>query len=777
MSVKKTKLVSSFFRNHLENFSEHTCKKKIHQAKTSYKNIKPKSVLGFFVLIAFQFQCVFAQPLNTLPTNGQVVAGAATIAQTSTATSATMTVNQSSQRAVINWDSFNIGKNAAVNFVTPGANSATLNRVTGASPSLIQGALSSNGQIVLVNPNGVTFGRGAQVDAPGVVASTLNIANKEFMDGKSTFSGSGAGKIINKGTISATSSDGYIALLAPEVQNQGYLLASKGGTVVLAAGEQITLHFQGRHLAGVNVDVAAYKALIANKGAVEVNGGLVVMAAGAANQLMSSVIKNTGRVSASSVVNNGGEIEFVGNTVTQAGKVEANSTAGVGGQVNLVGNDITLTAKSKTTATGATGGGQVNVGLAQTVVSGGTQVNPVSPSTNTVAVNQAIVKANASQATQNNTLAKTVTVAEGASVDVTATQNGNGGVIAIWSKVQTSVAGTLKAMGGVISGNGGFVETSSNGTVTLAPNAIVNTSAPNGKKGSWLLDPIDLTIDIAAANMISGALENNNVTLEVNGNVCPSLGNCTQNGSGNLTIASGANILKAAGSLSTLSLISSGIFNLNADISGQNLNVIINSSIAYLNVGTSITTNQVTVQAQTIYANGNITTYANSSGSPLSNAISLLAQALFVNGQLSAGGASRTTGNSSTNTSVTYNGTTIRKEDLPAFLTAQNNTTTGLDQVYSTTAANDSNATAAPAISTQFANIQGQYQNASNVIQIMASNSLVIAANGQLLANGTTGTTGINDLTSGGSIYLSAPSVITQAGSLIQAMAITGPVA
>ncbi|MBT8566371.1 hypothetical protein G6709_08740, partial [Polynucleobacter paneuropaeus] len=751
---KNTELLTSFFHQHLENFSEHIRKKKIIREKFSFKNIKPKSVLGFFVLIAFQFQYVIAQPLNALPTNGKVVAGAATISQTSTATNATMTVNQTSQRAVINWDSFNVGKNAAVNFVTPGANSSTLNRVTGASPSLIQGALSSNGQIILVNANGITFGRGAQVDAPGVVASTMDIANKDFMDGKSTFSGSGSGKIVNKGTISATTQDGFIALLAPEVQNQGYLLASKGGTVVMAAGEQITLNFQGKHLGGVNVDIATYKALVANKRVVEVNGGLVVMAAGAANQLMSSVIKNTGRVSASSVVNNGGEIEFVGNTVTQAGTVEANSTTGVGGQVNLVGNNITATSKSKTTATGATGGGQVNMGLAQTAVSGGTQVNAVTPSANTVAINQAIVKANATQAAQNNSLAQTVAVEQGASIDASATQSGNGGIIAIWSALKTNIAGSLKAIGGAVSGNGGFVETSSKGTVILAPNAIINTSASNGKAGTWLLDPIDLTIDAATANIISAALENNNVSIAVNGNVCPSLGSCTQNGSGSLTIASGANILKATGSLSTLSLSSSGVFNLNANISGQNLNVIISSSIAYLNAGSSITANQVTVQAQSIYANGIINAQ---SGTTLGAAIQLLAQAIYVSGGLNTSTSSNTNTSNTTNTSVTYNGNIIRKEDLPTFLTSQNNPNgniaSGLDVVYTSSAANDSSASAQ-------ANT-----NQTNIIHLNAVNDLTIYSSAQILANGT----------NGGQITLSAQQLNAQSGSLIQANGNNGP--
>ncbi|RAZ45887.1 hypothetical protein DP175_07730, partial [Polynucleobacter paneuropaeus] len=751
---KNTELLTSFFHQHLENFSEHIRKKKIIREKFSFKNIKPKSVLGFFVLIAFQFQYVIAQPLNALPTNGKVVAGAATISQTSAATNATMTVNQTSQRAVINWDSFNVGKNAAVNFVTPGANSSTLNRVTGASPSLIQGALSSNGQIILVNANGITFGRGAQVDAPGVVASTMDIANKDFMDGKSTFSGSGSGKIVNKGTISATTQDGFIALLAPEVQNQGYLLASKGGTVVMTAGEQITLNFQGKHLGGVNVDIATYKALVANKRVVEVNGGLVVMAAGAANQLMSSVIKNTGRVSASSVVNNGGEIEFVGNTVTQAGTVEANSTTGVGGQVNLVGNNITATSKSKTTATGATGGGQVNMGLAQTAVSGGTQVNAVTPSANTAAINQAIVKANATQAAQNNSLAQTVTVEQGASIDASATQSGNGGIIAIWSALKTNIAGSLKAIGGAVSGNGGFVETSSKGTVILAPNAIINTSASNGKAGTWLLDPIDLTIDAATANIISAALENNNVSIAVNGNVCPSLGSCTQNGSGSLTIASGTNILKATGSLSTLSLSSSGVFNLNANISGQNLNVIISSSIAYLNTGSSITANQVTVQAQSIYANGIINAQ---SGTTLGAAIQLLAQAIYVSGGLNTSTSSNTNTSNTTNTSVTYNGNIIRKEDLPTFLTSKNNPNgniaSGLDVVYTSSPANDSSASAQT------------NTNQTNIIHLNAVNDLTIYSSAQILANGT----------NSGQITLSAQQLNAQSGSLIQANGNNGP--
>ena len=745
-----------------------------------------RTTIGFLILSQFNFAIAQTAP-NALPTGGRVVAGNATISQTQNANSASMNINQTSQRAVVNWDSFNVGKNATVNFNQPNSSAVTLNRVTGVTQSMVEGVVNANGQVVLVNPNGVTISKGGEINAAGVVATTMDIGNKDFMDGKSTYKGNGKGAVVNEGKISTNDPNGYIALLAPEVRNEGYLLAKKGpdNTVALASGKQVTLDFRGDHLISVNVDRSVYQGLIENKRIIEVPGGLVVVAAGAANKLMASVVKNTGRISASSAVNNGGVIELVANTVTQAGVVAANGNgqSNVGGQVNIVGENINLAAGSKTTARGNVGGGQVNVGLAATSVAGGTQVNAVAPSQLTNAQAQAIIKTNANTAAANNQLAKVITIAQSAVVDASATQFGNGGIIAIWSQVQTNLAGILKSMGGALSGNGGFVETSSKGSVILTPTAVINTSALKGNAGTWLLDPIDLTIDPSTANVISLALQENNVNIAVAGNNCPSLGACTQAGNGNLTIASGASILKQGNALTTLTLNASGIFNLNADISGQNLNVIINSSIAYLNVGTTITVNQVTVQAQTIYANGTINTYASNSNSPLSSAISLLAQALFINGTLNAGSSTNTPANTSTNTSVTYNGITLRKQDLPTFLAGQNSvasSATALDRVYSTTAANDPNATVAPALSIAAQAIQAQYhtqlvnqgysniaanQSAGNVIQLQATNSIAIANTAQVLANGTTG----------GQIYLSAPSIATQSGSILQANGNNGP--
>lgn len=682
---------------------------------------------------------------TTLPTGAQVVAGSATIQSSSTANTAVMNINQTSQRAVVNWDSFNVGKNATVNFNQPNANAVTLNRVTGGSASVIDGAIKANGQVILVNSNGVTFGRGSEVNAAAVVASTLNIANQEFMDGKAIFTddgtgqGSKAGKIINKGTIrtNQTNQDGsteggFIALLAPEVRNQGYLLAQKGGTVAIGSGNQITLHIQGQTLVAFKVEESVYNGLISNKRVIEAPGGLVVLATGAANQLMAGVIKNTGRIAANSIVNNGGTIELVAKTITQAGTLTTNSQTQQGGQINLTAQEITLAKDSTTSATGATGGGQVNIGLANTQVSGGTQVNSKTP--------QAI-KDNADAAAQTKQLAKTVTIAENALIDTSATQSGHGGAIAIWSELKTTVAGILKSMGGILTGNGGFIETSSKGQVVLAPTVQINTSANNqtGKAGMWLLDPVDLLISAPAAGVISSVLSTSNVTIAVTADTtaCKSgFGSCVVNGSGNLTI--NADIVKAGSVYTTLTLSSINSFTLMSTIMGQNLDVIITAPSVYLMDASRIEATKVTVQAQTIISRGLIQASNNilSGGAPgsLGNAIELLAQAIFVTGTLRISAASPVVpiliaGPTDLNTTV-YN------IDL------------GLNKIYSSTAANDALAVLDNAIS-----LSGPLAS-PNVATI------ILEPTAQVLANGT----------NGGTIYFKGSSIEARADSLSKAV-------
>ena len=181
---------------------------------------------------------------NQLPTGGSVARGSATISQTATAQAAAMTVNQSSQRAVINWDSFNLGSAASINFVQPNAQAVTLNRVNDNNPSQIFGRITSNGQVFLSNPSGVYFSPTSSVDVGALVATTHRISDENFMVGIYQFERNGAtGRVVNEGRINVALG-GYVALLAPEVQNAGVVLA-RAGTVALAAGEVISLQVPG----------------------------------------------------------------------------------------------------------------------------------------------------------------------------------------------------------------------------------------------------------------------------------------------------------------------------------------------------------------------------------------------------------------------------------------------------------------------------------------------------------------------------------------------------
>jgi hypothetical protein len=503
--------------------------------------------------------------------------------------------------------------------------------------------------VVLVNPNGVTFGRGAQVDAAGVVATTMNISNKDFMEGKSTYKGDGTGKIINEGTISTNVKDGYIALLAPEVRNDGYLIAKMGaGTVALAAGKQITLDFRGDSLISVKVDESTVNALIENKRLVKVEGGLVIIAAGAANNLMSSVIKNTGRISASSMVSNGGIIELVASTISQNGTIAANGKGSNsdGGKITLQGEDITLADGSNTNARGTANGGLINVGTTKVTF------------TQHADGSRTDVKA--------ENLAKTVTVTEKATVDASSTSKGNGGDINIWSSIKTIVAGTFKAQGGSLGGNGGFVETSSSGILEILKSTVVDVTAKLGRAGHWLLDPEDLVITSSTASAISSALATSNVTIEVKGD---------------LTVAAGASIAPANGAATTLTLNATGTITNNGTISTSDTgSLVTNSAALSLSAGSTTSANQITATAQAVTVNGAVTTSGGSTGS-----INVTGGAIIIAGRVSSNGSSSSTSATTTNSATTR----TREEELAAQApttpasTGTNNTTT----VAATTAA------------------------------------------------------------------------------------------
>ncbi len=382
-----------------------------------------------------------------LPVANAVASGQVNITQTNTANSAVMNVNQASQSAVVNWNTFNVGQNAQVNFNQPNSSAVTLNRVLDNNPSQIWGRITAPGQVFISNANGVYFSPTSSVDVGALTATTHSISDDDFMAGKRAFARNGStGKVINEGDIRAALG-GYVALLAPEVQNSG-LVVAQTGTVALAAGEVVTLHFDpSQRLTGLTTTPSTIATLVENKQAVMAPDGQIILSAVALNKLQAGVVKNSGHLEASSLVNKGGTIV-------------------------LEGDDITLERTSKIDATGLTGGGSVLVGGDW---QGGGDIR---------------------QATR-------VTMEQGATIDASATENGNGGKVVLWSDVHnsssiTQVSGTIHARGGALSGDGGRIETS--GHVLRVDASEGDAAAPNGASGLWLFDPYNVTIASAEAN-------------------------------------------------------------------------------------------------------------------------------------------------------------------------------------------------------------------------------------------------------------------------------------
>ncbi|WP_454775913.1 YDG domain-containing protein [Janthinobacterium tructae] len=269
------------------------------------------------------------------PAGGTVVAGQATINGTPGAT----VINQGSQNAVINWANFNINKGESVQFVQPNSNAVALNRVLGSDGTTILGNLSANGKVFIVNPNGVLFGQGASVNTAGLVASTLDINNADFMAGKYQFSGNGTGKVLNQGSLSAPG--GYVALLGANVSNEGTITA-RLGSVALAAGRAITLDVAGDGLLNVAVNAGAVGALVNNGGMIRADGGSVVLTAQAAGDLLKTVVNNTGVIEAQTIDTRSGTIKLLGDM--QTGTVNAGGTLDASAPVSGKGGFIDTSA-------------------------------------------------------------------------------------------------------------------------------------------------------------------------------------------------------------------------------------------------------------------------------------------------------------------------------------------------------------------------------------------------------------------------------------------------
>lgn len=273
-------------------------------------------------------------PAFALPSGATVVSGDAGF-QTST-DGRHMVVNQQSHKLITNWNEFSVRADERVSFHQPGQDAVALNRVIGRNGSDIQGRIDANGKVFLVNPNGVVFGKSAQVNVGGLVASTLDLADRDFLAGNYQFSGDSGATVSNAGSLKA-SEGGSIALLGARVSNDGVIQAQLGA-VALGAGQGINLNFDGDGLLNLQVDKGSVDALAHNGGLIRADGGQVLMSARSADSLLKTVVNNQGTLEARTLRSAEGRIVLDGGeqgTVRVAGKQDASAIGGGNGGLVL----------------------------------------------------------------------------------------------------------------------------------------------------------------------------------------------------------------------------------------------------------------------------------------------------------------------------------------------------------------------------------------------------------------------------------------------------------
>ncbi|KIQ03817.1 hypothetical protein RU07_07435 [Agrobacterium tumefaciens] len=388
----------------------------------------------------FASTALIAQPLaggvalanDLLPTGGQVVSGQVSIGTSGSG----MTVTQGSSKAIVNWNGFSVGQGNSVNFVQPNSSSAILNRVTGSATSSIAGSLTGNGQVYIINPNGIAITPTGTVNVTGgFVASTLDISNDDFLQGQYRFSGDGSSAGVSNEGVVTVGRGGYAALIGGTVKNDG-LIAVPVGKAGLGSGEQATLDLSGDGFLQVAVPTSnsaeGNGALIENKGTISAEGGTVVMRAATARNAARHAVNLSGSVEADSISGSDGEIVIgggEGGEVTVSGNASAKSSTGKGGKITVTGTSVALNG-AKLDASGAKGGGSVKI-------SGGSH---------------------ASGATQR---AKTVSVGSASAIKANATQSGTGGSVQVDADVLHNT-GQIVATG------------TAGGSVTLGANSLVN---------------------------------------------------------------------------------------------------------------------------------------------------------------------------------------------------------------------------------------------------------------------------------------------------------------
>ena len=435
-------------------------------------------------LIVFSVNAQTAPPPNTLPTGGQVTAGQANISQTG----AHMLINQGSDRVAIDWQTFNVGQNAHVQFQQPDASSVALNRVLSADPSQIFGRITANGQVILTNPSGVYFGPSARVDVGGLIATTHSISNDDFMAGNSHFERDGStGSVDNDGEIKAAI-DGYVALLAPEVRNQGAIIAQMG-TVALAAGEAIDLHFDSNNrLTSIRVEPSELDTLVENRYAVQAPGGLIILAAQSMDRLIGGVVKNSGAIEANGLQRQGGRIILAAsNKIENTSVVRADATDGVTTAESGPAGIVEINAPEVTNSGTISASGSLTASVSENLKGGSIKLTATQlENSGTIVATSAAPFSAFQDVGRIDVVADTIKQTASGSMDVSGEQQG--GLLSLQATGAVELSGTLDASANQDGDTqGGVINVAAQGPLTLLD---ANLDASGGQGGQVLLQAI-----------------------------------------------------------------------------------------------------------------------------------------------------------------------------------------------------------------------------------------------------------------------------------------------
>ena len=399
------------------------------------------SKIKYYTAVILVF--LFNIPVYAAPNGANVVHGNVNITQSGSST----IINQNTDKAIINWNSFDINKGESVLFNQNSSSSIVLNRVTNGLPTNIFGSISANGNVFILNQAGVLVGNGASINTNSFLAGAANINDNDFIAGKYNFYGT-QGNVINNGSIKVHDG-GYAVLMGKNVTNNG-LISAKLGKIYLSSGEAFRMDMSGNDLIGVEVEKGITDAYISNAGHIQAEGGTIIMTAKNASDVIRQAVNNTGIIDASSISYEGGKVILGAENgqIINDGEINVSSKSDDSGSIEIKAEHI------------------INNGLIYANGLNGGTINMLSSD---------FLKIGSSSIIQANSFSY-----------------GNGGNIKLISQKRAESYNGALIEAGSIYGSGGFIELSGYDSVYAFGN--FNTKSMYGRYGQFLLDPSNMFI-------------------------------------------------------------------------------------------------------------------------------------------------------------------------------------------------------------------------------------------------------------------------------------------